>query len=799
MVAEHVVTDCLGILRRLVKSNEFAVEIQRLALDPWAVPINVVKEAALVARARAQYEPIADLHDQIHAHKQIQPKAWPASWQPSTHQTHLLMSAALSLLATFLVGPLVGDLLWAPLSVVLPLALFGTSITLLLLGLPRSVRQWLWWGQEHLRLAAGLPTRRWESRRRLRDEVLIPELRGWLDAQASPTFSTTLELRNTRGLMMPAGQGPLVSADAVRGCTREINRGMPAAIGIAGTRGVGKTTIIERAVRNDLTDPERAPVLGVMTTAPVRYDARDFVLHVHASACRAVLDELSTVEGTRSSESQRLWARRFRLYRLRSAVVSWLFALGGVGLVVTVAAAVAVLTWGWHGDRGEETMRRATAFEKDLVTRTRAVLETAPLQVFAVAAIVVMALVALWITLKSLVPPLFNSLHLVTAALLNWLAHRSSAEEAALRAVARQHLRRIRFLQTRTSGWSGKVAGIGGLELVPTRSTANAEQPLTYPEVVERLREFLELVGDVLITRTGRLSALVIAIDELDKIADPDEAHNFLNDVKGIFGVRHCVYLISVSEDALAAFERRGMPARDAFDSAFTSMVPVDPFTLSESQRWLAHRALGIPKPFVWLCHCLSGGLPRDLARVAIAVHDLSDTQHTLGDFTRAIVTADLDVKRQAFVHAARQLADQGSTIHALIEFLLALSATRCTNLVDGTAWQQPLDGDTDTPLARLWSEVRCYVAFCATLLEVFTDDIGEHLDLRSPSSGSLSTVELLADVRRRMSVNTPLAALALADFRTGLSSFGSVPGCVINFRDLGTGADRLFAIMVGV
>jgi hypothetical protein len=771
MVAQPVRRDCLRILRRLVDSDEFAPEIERLALPPWSVPGEVMKDKTLLTRARAKYEPVVDLHEQMDAHRQVRPKPLPDSWQPSTRQKCLLTGAVPCLLAAIVVLLLVEGLWWVLPSVVL----VSVGVTLLLLGLPPSVREWLQWAREHLRLSIGLPTRWWETRRSLRDEVLVPALRGWLDGKLDPEFSTKLELRNTQGLLMSAGQGPLVSTNAVAACAREINRGMSAAIGIAGTRGAGKTTIIDRAVHDELTDPERAPVLGVLVSAPVRYDARDFVLHVHASACRAVLDALSAVGGTRSSESHSLWVRRFRLYRLRSAVASWLLAFTGLAAVATAVAMVGLLTWGWHGDHGQETARRATAVVTDLVTRPRAVLEATPLQALAVAGITVLVLLALWIILKSIVNPLFNCLYLAVVTLVEYRrVNRPSAAEAALRYVARQHLRRIRFLQTRTSGWSGKVAGVGGIELLPTRSAANAEQPLTYPEVVERLREFFELAGDVLIAGTGRMSTLVVAIDELDKIADPDEAHNFLNDLKGIFDVRHCVYLVSVSEDALAAFERRGMPARDAVDSAFTSMVRVDPFTLSESQLWLAHRALGIPKPFVWLCHCLSGGLPRDLSRVAIMVHDLNDEHETLGDFTTTIVAADMELKRQAYVHAARQLADQDSAIHTLIELLLTLSAARYTNLVDSTSWQA-LGKDADTASARLWSEVRCYVVFCATLLEVFTDDIGEHLDLPSPAYGGLSTVELLADIRRKMSVNTPLALHALSDFRARRPSTSSV------------------------
>ena len=35
-----------------------------------------------------------------------------------------------------------------------------------------------------------------------------------------------------------------------------------------------------------------------------------------------------------------------------------------------------------------------------------------------------------------------------------------------------------------------------------------------------------------------------------------------------LFGIDHCFYLVSVSQDAMSSFERRGIPFRDTFDSA---------------------------------------------------------------------------------------------------------------------------------------------------------------------------------------------------------------------------------------
>jgi len=69
---------------------------------------------------------------------------------------------------------------------------------------------------------------------------------------------------------------------------------------------------------------------------------------------------------------------------------------------------------------------------------------------------------------------------------------------------------------------------------------------------------------------------VVIGIDELDKIQSAEEAVQFVDDIKSIFGIPGCFFLISISDDALADFERRGLPFRNAFDSAFDEVIALN-------------------------------------------------------------------------------------------------------------------------------------------------------------------------------------------------------------------------------
>ncbi len=92
-----------------------------------------------------------------------------------------------------------------------------------------------------------------------------------------------------------------------------------------------------------------------------------------------------------------------------------------------------------------------------------------------------------------------------------------------------------------------------------------------------------------------------------------ESAERFLNDIKAIFGVPHCLYLVSVSDDALTAFDKRAFVARTAFDSAFDDVISVSYLAFEAAKNLLRARVAGLPDPMIAACHVISGGLPRDL------------------------------------------------------------------------------------------------------------------------------------------------------------------------------------------
>jgi hypothetical protein len=172
---------------------------------------------------------------------------------------------------------------------------------------------------------------------------------------------------------------------------------------------------------------------------------------------------------------------------------------------------------------------------------------------------------------------------------------------------------------------------------------------------------YRDLARDV--TRRG--IRLCIGIDELDKISSDADAERFLNEIKSIFGIDGCFYLVSVSENAMSNFERRGLPFRDVFDSTFDEIVRIERFHYKQSRALIKRRTI-MPEPFIALCHCVSGGLPRDLIRAARTLYRLNSDLHlggSLKDITRALITEDLHAKTAAsWVELARVTSEPAAT-----------------------------------------------------------------------------------------------------------------------------------------
>jgi hypothetical protein len=300
-------------------------------------------------------------------------------------------------------------------------------------------------------------------------------------------------------------------------------------------------------------------------------------------------------------------------------------------------------------------------------------------------------------------------------------------------------------------------------EVAASTGTSRTRLPLSLPEVVAQFREFVESIS-------GPEARTLICIDELDKMASAEDTEKFLNDVKAIFGIANCVFVLSVSEDALASFERRGLPARDAVDSAVDDIVRLEPLDWPGARRLLAERVSRVPTPFWALCYAQTGGLARDLLRFARALFDAAAGKELeLGDAARTLVDIDM-ANRCHGTLAALAGSNGGAAIDEPATWLHELPPGADVPRLQTWLSQAPLAAlrasEKSARAAQLVAQFVTYAYLQATVREVFATgraysdlEMGEVPD-------SARCFDRFGDIRRLLAISPRAAWQAIDTYR---------------------------------
>jgi hypothetical protein len=548
------------------------------------------------------------------------------------------------------------------------------------------------------------------------------------------SFSTEFRILDDRGLRTLADPEREVSTAASEELSNLMASLSSGSIGLSGPRGVGKTTLIDSFARGRSVLYERARI-GLVVSAPVKYDAREFVLHLFASLCERVLGQ-KTTSLPRSSEQTSAPKRRYRrLARFLEGATAILALAGGAMLLF---------------DRITPQGPRETAYF-----------------LFAIAVVTFCVSLGISLYLDTSVRETVDRWRLRLSG-----NDRPTSPEKGLESTAQEQLEQIRFQQSTTSSWSGSIELPLGIAIGNESSTTVARTPWSLPETVEAFRQYARSLTED--------HYLVIGIDELDKMGSDDSAREFLNNIKGVFGVHGCYYLVSVSDDAMASFERRGLPVRDVFDSSFDAVQRIDYLTLSESRAVLESRVIGLPVPYQCLCHCMAGGLPRDLIRVTRElVHQANRGGATrLGDLCHAVVDAELHAKMAGAIELSREVSGRGGEwlqkwLHDQSDAVANVDGLQGTATLLA-AWGGPKENGASTSVGKLAFEVAAFNYYAATLLELFTDDQRFVEFLRAgPESAEISreasaVLETLATARQQFAVGPGLAWDSISTARRG-------------------------------
>jgi hypothetical protein len=607
---------------------------------------------------------------------------------------------------------------------------------------------------------------------------MLAQARTFINAGRRDRFGHGYAVSGSRGLSEVYDSTNSVATRIAEDLSELLGRFDGASIGIAGPRGSGKSTLIRKYAEtvssgDDYYDddfgwswltgsslPQRPPQdLRCLVSAPVNYAARDFVLHLFATFCRSVIDTYG-----RSPFELRWFV--LAVFWLRGIVSLGSFLFWRAVFYGGVAAAL--LYW----------QRPIASYVS---------ISTTPLRYAAIAIICI------------------GIEGFIRVAASQMRAHARSVrggDDQALADAARSHLSRVRFLQTYTRGWSGALnLPAVGSQAQYSRSVSEAEQPLSYPEVVEEFRRFARTIAAETHRRGRRI---FVGVDELDKIGSAEQAEQFLNEIKGIFGIPHVYFMVSVSDDALTSFERRGLPLRDAFDSSFDEIIHVGSLAYAESRRLLYRRVIGLTEPYVALCHCLAGGLPRDLIRAARMVVRTADhlaatasptvdystaetsmdasmsyvrlrsrsarKTPTLAAIAGAIIHDEMNRKLRAISHAASTSTESMSELQ---DVLYDISSRLYTGqpLIKIIEAMATTNSKETATAAGLRLDFAAFTYYCATLQEVFTDRLDpERITWATVETTGFGTFDALAGTRNAFAVGTPLAWRLLTKFREAWS-----------------------------
>jgi hypothetical protein len=180
---------------------------------------------------------------------------------------------------------------------------------------------------------------------------------------------------------------------------------------------------------------------------------------------------------------------------------------------------------------------------------------------------------------------------------------------------------RIRF----TAGLrSSTELGLSATRPIPTslrksREKSLDERPTTIASLVFDFRNLAELIAATL------PGALIIGIDELDKIEHADSVRELLRDIKGIFEVTGVHFLVSISEEAAATLQLGTLQSsgRNEFNSSFYTVIELRPLGPTGASELLRARGFSGSGRLAGALCLLSGGNRRELIRMAdlCAVH----------------------------------------------------------------------------------------------------------------------------------------------------------------------------------
>ncbi|HKS26491.1 MAG TPA: hypothetical protein VJS44_01665 [Pyrinomonadaceae bacterium] len=664
------------------------------------------------------------------------------------------------------------------------------------------------------------------------EQALIGEikqrLRALINSRLALSYETRLKISGAAGFAEVFNPEYAIDTSARESLNYLLNNMPGGSIGIAGPRGSGKTTLLRLfcGPKRTIKEIQGKPVLPVLVSAPVEYEPRDFILYLFSSICQSVLDmenveyqrwpvlEFSQNGEQNENPAEKSLADSFKV--ILRPVLPLAFYLGLLlialslftGYLLSAQPAQKQPTAAQANSKAEqptESNSSGDAANKPQENGFISFIKALGIQpgtilmwgififAFSIAGAAILGeKIDVFILEKLLGHRLSN---LIFKPYFNFRLRQQTQEdkkkeetEAAAAAEEAAHqtglagdamkLRdSMKFQMSYTAGWSGALKLPIGVETSTNRAITMSRNQLSMPEIVYYLTKFLETIATKY--------KVIIGIDELDKLESDESAQQFLNEIKSVFGVDNCFYLISVSENAMSNFERRGLPFRDAFDSSFDVIIYVDYLNFEAAKNLIEQRVIGRPAPFFALSYCLAGGLARDVIRTFRSLMELKESNPAKDDLEflgHTVIKTDIKAKIRAMTISAKRI-ELEEEVDFFLEKLyeaedrLAASTVNGNELLLQSAQTLLLRKETvKNPngnqemaancekIRSLMDEMAIYLYYSVTLLQFFTNSLTE-TSLTQPTLPG-GTLDDLAKARQLLAVNSSVTQKMLHRFR---------------------------------
>lgn len=201
-------------------------------------------------------------------------------------------------------------------------------------------------------------------------------------------------------------------------------------------------------------------------------------------------------------------------------------------------------------------------------------------------------------------------------------------------------------------------------------------------------------------------------------------------------------------------------------DSAFDEIIMARPLKIAQSRDVLEQRGVSMPEPYLWLCHILSGGLPRDMIRVVVSLAAAKgrSSSDQLNELACELIRENASMVLTGQIRHAYTVSEQEMSI--VSDWLArALSALPKADELEDLCLAVPEVAAGSTS-AKTTMECQSFLYFIATMIRIFVDGSAPIVEwLRHASS--LDPIDHIAMARSELAADPGAAWRRIDSFRS--------------------------------